>query len=137
MNHNIFWSCLLPNPNDDQGSASGHRIEKYINDAFGSFEKFHEDFTQRALTLFGSGYVWLSRDTANHNRLVITTSANQDSPLSEGLRPILVIDVWEHAYYLLHQNKRAAYIENWWNLVNWEVVDTIDLWWSRLEKDEL
>lgn len=84
------------------------------------------------------GYAWLSRD--KDDQLVITTTTNQDSPLSEGLRPILVIDVWEHAYYLQHQFRRATYITQWFKLVDWDAVEAMDNWWrdkNATGKDEL
>lgn len=84
------------------------------------------------------GYVWLSRDVSAGSHLVMTTTANQDSPVSEGLHPILVIDVWEHAYYLKYQNKRAKYISDWWLLVDWTAVEELDKWWEKeITHDEL
>ena len=81
------------------------------------------------------GYVWLSREPANH-MLIISTTANQDSPLSQGLHPILVIDVWEHAYYLKHQNKRPNHVSDWWKLVDWKRVEELDSWFSNNKQHE-
>ena len=91
-----------------------------INSSFGSFDAFKEKYAQAAITRFGSGWGWLSVDSAGG--LVVHSTANQDTPLMEGLTPILGIDVWEHAYYLLYQNRRPEYVENFWNVVNWEQV---------------
>jgi Fe-Mn family superoxide dismutase len=88
--------------------------------AFGSFDGFKETFSKAAGSRFGSGWGWLSLDA--NRRLVVTSTPNQDTPLAEGLTPLLGIDVWEHAYYLKYQNRRAEYIDNWWNVVNWETV---------------
>lgn len=84
------------------------------------------------------GYVWLSRNEAGE--LVITTTANQDSPVSEGLQPLLCLDVWEHAYYLKFQYRRPVYVEHWWKLVDWKAIEGLDMWWKVLAttpKDEL
>ncbi len=91
-----------------------------INYTFGSLEDFKGKFTTSALGRFGSGWAWIAVDSG---RLTIMDTANQDSPLSEGKTPILGIDVWEHAYYLKYQNKRADYIAAWWNVVNWKQVE--------------
>lgn len=80
------------------------------------------------LNLCVAGYVWLSRDS--NGKLVISTTTNQDSPISEGLRPVLVIDVWEHSYYLQHQYRRMNYINQWWHVVDWDRVDMLDEWWD-------
>ena len=92
-------------------------------------------FTNSALSLFGSGYVWLCRERRN-NVLTFFPTVNQESPLSYGLDPILVIDVWEHAYYLKHQNKRAMYIEDWWKVVNWGTVNQLYHFWNKLATHE-
>ena len=94
-------------------------------------------FSKSALSLFGSGYVWLCREPKN-NALTYLPTINQQSPVSYGLNPILVIDVWEHAYYLKHQNKRANYIDNWWNVVDWSAVqDLYDFWDNDNYHEEL
>ncbi len=109
VNHNIYWSNLDPNNKKDNDL-----IEKIIRD-FGSIEKFKEQFTQLASSLFGSGWVWLVEES--NGKLNIYQLANQDSPLTLGHKPILALDIWEHAYYLKYKNKRADYINAWWNLV--------------------
>jgi len=115
-NHSLFWKVMSPNGG---GRPSGALLDK-INSSFGSFDAFKEKFSQAAITRFGSGWGWLSLDGSGD--LVVHSSPNQDAPLMEGLRPILGIDVWEHAYYLLYQNRRPEYVENFWNLINWEQV---------------
>ena len=112
-NHSLFWTVLAPHtgvePTGDLAAA--------INSTFGSFATFKEKFAAAATTRFGSGWAWLSSDKG---KLLIESTPNQDSPLMEGRTPLLGLDVWEHAYYLKYQNKRADYINNWWNVVNWE-----------------
>ena len=98
------------------GEPSGELLEK-INGSFGSFDGFKEKFSQAAITRFGSGWGWLSVDGSGG--LVVQSTPNQDTPLMEGLKPILGIDVWEHAYYLLYQNRRPEYVGNFWNVIDW------------------
>ena len=93
-------------------------LEKSINRDFGSFDKFKEEFKKAALDVFGSGWAWLVSD--NKGNLCIIKTSNQDTPISQNLRPIIGIDVWEHAYYLRYQNNRGNYIDNWFNVVNWD-----------------
>ncbi|RJR16461.1 superoxide dismutase, partial [Candidatus Microgenomates bacterium] len=95
-------------------------LAKAIDEVFGSFDSFKEKFAAAAMGRFGSGWAWLAVDGGE---LVIMDTPNQDSPLMEGKFPILGLDVWEHAYYLKYQNKRADYIASWWNVVHWEVAD--------------
>ncbi|MBD3422496.1 MAG: superoxide dismutase [Chitinivibrionales bacterium] len=118
-NHTLFWRILAPNaggqPQGDLSSA--------ISSAFGSFDSFKEKFTNAALTRFGSGWAWLVINPGSG--LEVTSTPNQDSPLSDGKTPILGLDVWEHAYYLKYQNRRPEYIEAWWNVVNWNKVGEI------------
>lgn len=121
FNHTLFWSILAPNAG---GQAEG-KLAEAINTAFGSFEKFKEEFSKAAKTRFGSGWAWLSLDDAN--KLFISSTPNQDNPLMTNLveqngTPILGIDVWEHAYYLKHQNVRGNYINNFFNVINWRTV---------------
>lgn len=117
-NHNFFWQIMKPNG----GNPSG-KIAEALNGSFGSFDKFKEQFAQAATTRFGSGWAWL---VADNGKLKIGSTANQDNPLMDNSElkgtPLLALDVWEHAYYLKYQNKRADYITNWWNVVNWEEV---------------
>ena len=112
-NHTLFWPLLSPNGGGEPTGA----LAAAINHSFGSFAKFKEDFTKAAATRFGSGWAWLVLDKSGH--LAVTSTANQDNPLMDGLTPILGLDVWEHAYYLKYQNKRADYIGAFWNVVNW------------------
>lgn len=115
-NHSLFWETMAPNAG---GMPEGTLMEA-ITTKFTSFEKFQEEFNNAALNRFGSGWAWLVK--TSQGELAITSSANQDSPLSEGHTPLLGIDVWEHAYYLNYQNRRVEYIQAWWNVVNWAKV---------------
>ena len=114
-NHTMFWEIMGPNAG---GQPSG-ALANAINDAFGSFDGFKEQFAKAATTRFGSGWAWL---ISNGGKLEITSTPNQDSPLMEGKTPLLGLDVWEHAYYLKYQNRRPEYITAWWNAVNWDAV---------------
>ena len=118
-NHNFFWQVMRP----ATGTTISGKIADAINGSFGSFEKFKEQFTQAAMTRFGSGWAWLVND---NGKLKIGSTPNQDNPLMDGGdfkgTPLLGLDVWEHAYYLKYQNKRNEYVANWWNVVNWEEV---------------
>ncbi len=115
-NHSLFWPCMAPGSG---GTPSGELADA-IDSAFGSFDAFVETFSKAAATKFGSGWAWLCVDGGGG--LVVTSTANQDNPVSEGLKPILGLDVWEHAYYLNYQNRRPDYVKAWWNVVNWEQV---------------
>ena len=116
-NHSLFWTVMKKGGG---GQAEGD-LSKAINDAFGSFDKFKEQFSNAAATRFGSGWAWL---VLQNGKLAIGSTPNQDNPVMDVSElkgtPILGLDVWEHAYYLKYQNKRPEYIENWWNVVNWE-----------------
>ena len=109
VNHNFFWSIMGPQKEED------YNLKMEISQTFDSMEKFKEKFSNAAKNLFGSGWAWLVRD--KNGNLEICALPNQDSPLTLGHTPILTLDVWEHAYYLKYQNKRADYIEAWWNAV--------------------
>lgn len=118
-NHSLFWTILSPNGGGEPTGA----LADAINSTFGSFEKFKEEFSKAAATRFGSGWAWL---VVVDGKLVVTSTANQDNPLMDiadvkGM-PILGLDVWEHAYYLLYQNRRPDYISAFWNIVNWAEV---------------
>jgi Fe-Mn family superoxide dismutase len=113
VNHSMFWPSMSP---DGGGDPKG-KLAEAINTAFGTFESFKEQFTQAAMTRFGSGWAWLC--VGADGGLVITSTPNQDNPIVDGLVPILGLDVWEHAYYLKYENRRAEYIASWWNVVNW------------------
>ena len=115
-NHSMFWKIMAPHGG---GYPSG-KLGDAINAAFGGFDKFKEAFAAAAVGQFGSGWAWLAVKDGN---LVIVATPNQDNPISQGMNPILGIDVWEHAYYLKFQNKRAEYIASWWNIVNWKEVE--------------
>ena len=115
-NHSLFWTVLSPTG----GGAPAGDLATAINTACGSFDAFKEQFAKAGATRFGSGWAWLSVKT--DGTLVIESTANQDTPLSEGRTPILGLDVWEHAYYLNFQNRRPDYIAAFWNLVNWTEV---------------
>ena len=115
-NHSLFWPCMSPNGG---GEPSGELAEA-IKSTFGSFANFKKQFSTAAATRFGSGWAWLCVDKSGG--LALMSTPNQDSPLSQGLQPILGLDVWEHAYYLNYQNRRPDYIAAWWNVVNWEQV---------------
>ncbi len=112
INHSMFWQIMAPQAG---GQPSG-QLAQAIQSTFGNFDQFKEKFTAAALTRFGSGWAWL---TAQGGKLDIYSTANQDSPVMEGKYPVLGLDVWEHAYYLKYQNRRAEYIGAWWNVVNW------------------
>jgi len=115
-NHSMFWLCMSPNG----GGGPEGELSDAINSTFGSLDGFKEQFAKAATTRFGSGWAWLCVD--GEGNLVVNSTPNQDSPITDGLNPILGLDVWEHAYYLNYQNKRPVYIEAWWNIVNWEQV---------------
>jgi Fe-Mn family superoxide dismutase len=114
-NHTLFWQIMAPKGG---GKPSG-RLADAINAAFGSFDGFKQQFAAAAAGRFGSGWAWL---LIQSGKLVIESTANQDSPLMEGKTPVLGLDVWEHAYYLLYQNRRPDYINAWWHVVNWSEV---------------
>lgn len=116
-NHNIYWAGMAPGQDGQPVGPLANALLK----TFGSFEQFKADFEKASLARFGSGYCWLSKK--QDGSLVIHSTANQDSPLQEGLQPVLVVDVWEHAYYLKYQNRRGDYLANWWSLVNWHEAD--------------
>ncbi|WP_229753698.1 superoxide dismutase [Paenibacillus segetis] len=116
-NHTLFWSIIGPGG----GGAPNGPIKAAIDSELGGFEKFKEDFAKAATTRFGSGWAWLVVN--KDGKLAVTSTANQDNPLSDGQTPILGLDVWEHAYYLKYQNKRPDYIAAFWNVVNWDEVN--------------
>ncbi|EMF0088944.1 superoxide dismutase [Enterococcus hirae] len=115
-NHSFFWKIMAPNAGGEPTGA----IKEEIDEAFGDFATFKEEFKKAAAGRFGSGWAWLVME---NGKLAITSTANQDSPLMEGKTPILGLDVWEHAYYLKYKNVRPDYIEAFWNVVNWEEVN--------------
>lgn len=115
-NHSLFWTVLAPNAGGEPTGA----VKAAIEEAFGSFDALKEKFNAAALGRFGSGWAWL---VLADGKLEVTSTPNQDSPISEGKTPVLGLDVWEHAYYLNYKNVRADYIKAFWNLVNWEEVN--------------
>lgn len=115
-NHTLFWDLMAPNA----GGAPTGELGSAIDSSFGSFENFKKTFSDAGLNRFGSGWAWLVFDGG---KLAVTSTANQDTPVMEGKKPILGLDVWEHAYYLLYQNRRPDYISAWWNVVNWNKVE--------------
>jgi Fe-Mn family superoxide dismutase len=117
LNHSLFWKSMSP----DGGGAPEGDLAAAIDSTFGSFDEFKEKFEAAGAGQFGSGWVWLVVDGGE---LAITSTPNQDSPLSDGKLTLLGNDVWEHAYYLKYQNKRPAYLKEWWNTVDWAEVAT-------------
>lgn len=118
-NHDLFWKIMAPNA----GGEPGGKLAEAVSSSFGDFASFKEMFSNTAASVFGSGWAWLVIEGGGGLKVVPT--ANQDSPLSQGMKPILALDVWEHAYYLNYQNRRPDYISAWWNVVNWVEVGTL------------
>ncbi len=114
-NHSLFWTSMGPGKGGEPSGALGEAI----GSTFGSFDTFKEEFAKAGATRFGSGWAWLS---IAGGKLEVSSTANQDNPCMEGKRPLLGLDVWEHAYYLKYQNLRPDYIAAWWNLVDWDAV---------------
>ena len=115
-NHSLFWKMMAPNAGGQPSGALADAITK----KFGAFDKFTEALNNAGTGRFGSGWAWL---VAHGKELEIISTANQDNPLTDGKTPLLGVDVWEHAYYLKYQNRRAEYLKNWWNVVNWKFVE--------------
>ena len=116
-NHSMFWQIMKPGGGGEPTGA----IAQAIQSELGGFAKFKEDLNKAGATRFGSGWAWLVK--GKDGKLAITSTPNQDSPISEGLVPLLGLDVWEHAYYLKYQNRRPEYVAAWWNTVNWDEVN--------------
>jgi Fe-Mn family superoxide dismutase len=116
LNHTLFWQIMTPKAKKEPGGKLAAQIKK----TFGGLDSFKEKFSLCAMSIFGSGWAFLA---ARRGKLEILGLPNQDTPLSQGYHPVLALDVWEHAYYLKYQNKRADYIEAWWNVVNWDEVE--------------
>jgi Fe-Mn family superoxide dismutase len=114
-NHSMFWEIMAPKA----GGAPTGELAQAIETAFASFDQFKVELEKAANGQFGSGWAWLVKKGSG---LAVVSTPNQDNPISEGMTPILGIDVWEHAYYLKYQNRRAEYVANWWNVVNWQAV---------------
>jgi Fe-Mn family superoxide dismutase len=118
-NHSLFWEIMSPRGGGEPGGELGEAIKS----TFGSFEAFKEQFTKAATGQFGSGWAWLV--LKSDDSLAITSTANQDNPITSGMVPLLGVDVWEHAYYLKYQNRRPDYVAAWWNVVNWPYVQAM------------
>ncbi len=114
-NHTLFWSVMSPSGGGEPGGV----LASSLGRAFGEFGAFRDAFSQAALSVFGSGWAWL---VVENGGLRVLTTSNQDTPLSLGASPILTLDVWEHAYYLKYQNRRADYVKAWWNVIDWGAV---------------
>lgn len=120
-NHSLFWRMLAPGAG---GTPSG-ALKAALDKAFGSVDAFKEQFSAAAANVFGSGWAWLCADSAR--KLSIVATPNQDSPLTQGLKPVLGLDVWEHAYYIKYQNRRPEYVSAFWNVVSWkQVAENLD-----------
>ncbi len=114
-NHSMFWEIMAPKA----GGAPKGALAKAVDASFSSFDNFKAEFEKAATTRFGSGWAWLIKKGSG---LAVVSTPNQDNPMSDGSMPLMGIDVWEHAYYLKYQNRRAEYVTNWWNVVNWDAV---------------
>ena len=119
LNHNMYFSQFTAKP---QQAVPTGKLAEAISRDFGSFDAFKEEFQKKGATLFGSGWVWLSAD--KDGKLVITQETNAANPIQKGLKPLLTFDVWEHAYYLDHQNRRPDHLAALWQIVNWQVVES-------------
>ncbi len=117
-NHSLFWDIMSPNAGGKPEGDLGKKIDVDL----GGFDKFKEDFKKAALGRFGSGWAWLVLD---NGKLEIVSTSNQDNPISDGKKVIFGIDVWEHAYYLKYKNRRADYVDKWWNVVDWKKAEKI------------
>lgn len=115
LNHSLLWMAMSPGG----GGAPSGPLAEAITDSFGSFDQFKTQFEKAGSALFGSGWVWLVKSRNGDNRLQVITTAGHDNPLMQGYFPLLVNDVWEHAYYLKHENRRPEYLKTWWPVVNW------------------
>jgi Fe-Mn family superoxide dismutase len=119
LNHTLYFLQFSPEPANNQPYG---KLAEAINNSFGDFETFKKDFSDAAVTLFGSGWAWLSQD--KEGKLVITKEANGSNPLKKGLTPLLCFDVWEHAYYIDYQNRRADHVKELWNIIDWKTVES-------------
>lgn len=121
LNHNLYFTQFTPVNELSNERMSELEIMKAIERDFGSFDAFKAEFEQKGVTLFGSGWVWLSAD--KDGKLVITQETNANNPITKGLKPLLTMDVWEHAYYIDYRNRRAAHLQALWQIINWEVIN--------------
>ena len=120
LNHNLYFGQFAPNPLNTNPLIP-EPLAQAINRDFDSFEAFQKEFEQKGVTLFGSGWVWLSAD--KDGKLVITQETNANNPITKGLKPLLTMDVWEHAYYIDYRNRRAAHLQALWQIINWEEIE--------------
>jgi len=120
LNHNLYFTQFAGVHDSGMQQGPQGALLAAVNAAFGSFEAFRQEFEQKGTALFGSGWVWLAADS--DGRLVITQEPNAQNPVTKGLRPLLTMDVWEHAYYLDYQNRRAAHLQALWQIVNWQEI---------------
>ncbi len=118
FNHSLYWATMTPDPIEILDGPLKEQLEK----DFGSLEDFYTELSQAAADVFGSGWAWL---VSKKGKLSVMSTPNQDTPLAKGYTPILPIDVWEHAYYLKYRNRRTAYIQAWWHLINWRTVEQL------------
>ena len=128
-NHALFWKMMTPH---SSGEPVGY-LANALSDEFGSFDAFKEEFSKAALTVFGSGWAWLALD--QYNKLHVMQLPQQDTVIMNNFKPVLGLDVWEHAYYLKYQNKRPDYIAAWWNVVNWDYAE--ELYQSALSGNQV
>jgi len=118
VNHSFFWKIMAPKPKN----LPSRPFQSLIKKNFGGFKEFQEQFSNVAMSCFGSSWAWLIVEKA---KLEIISTSNQESPIAKGFKPILALDLWEHAYYLRYQNRRSEYIDAWWNVINWEEVEKL------------
>ena len=119
FSHSLFWEVMTPNGGGEPTADVAKAIDRY----FKTFDNFQDELSKAAISRFGSGYGWLVID--EKNELSVMSTANQNTPLAEDKKPLLVIDVWEHAYYLKYQNRRPEFVTNWWNTINWDKVNEL------------
>lgn len=119
VNHSLLWQCMAP----DGGAPPSGPLGEAITRSFGSFDEFRTRFEEAGSKLFGSGWVWLVRSKNGDGMLQVLTTSGHDNPQAEGCYPLLVNDVWEHAYYLKHENRRADYLKGWWSVANWKMAE--------------
>jgi len=120
-NHDFYWQCLSPNG----GGTPKGAVAEVIDRDFGSWDKFKEQFTERAKSHFGSGWIWLAMDPKDKDRLAIVDGHDAFNPIRDGLKPLVTLDMWEHAYYIDYRNDKGAYIDAFWNLINWDYMNKL------------
>ncbi|KAG0419374.1 hypothetical protein HPB47_004168 [Ixodes persulcatus] len=133
VNHVLYWSVMSPNPGKEVRAPDGTLAEE-IDEKFGSFKNFMFVFSEQAASVLGCGYVWLCRNSSSPRdptELTIVTTSNEESPISRRLHPMLVLDLWEHSYFLKHRHSQREHVVDWWHLVDWHLVDQLDRWWRH------